>query len=49
LMGRVCECVAEDGDMPEPMTSACANAGVIAALAKASAKKLRCIEGLSFP
>jgi hypothetical protein len=49
LMGRVCECGAEDGEMPEPMTSACANAGVIAALAKASAMKLRCIEGLSFP
>jgi hypothetical protein len=49
LMGRVCECVAADGAMPDPMTSACANAGVIAALASASAKKLRCIQGLSFP
>jgi hypothetical protein len=35
--------------MPDPMTSACANAGVIAALASARAKKLRNIEGLSFP
>ena len=49
LMGRVCECAAADGNTPDPMTSACAYAGVIAALASARAKKLRCIEGLSFP
>jgi hypothetical protein len=48
-MSRVCECAAADGDTPDPMTSACANAGVIAALASARAKKLRFIEGLSFP
>jgi hypothetical protein len=49
LMGRVCECAAVDGAMPDPMTSACANAGVIAVPASARAKKLRNIQGLSFP
>jgi len=40
---------AVDGAMPDPMTSACANAGVIAVLASARAKRLRNIQGLSFP
>jgi hypothetical protein len=48
LIGRVCECAAAEGDMPDPIMSACAKAGVIVALASARVKKLRCIGGLSF-
>jgi hypothetical protein len=48
LIGRVCEFAVFDGDIPDPIVPAWPNAGVIAALARASAMKLRRIEGLSF-